>query len=1011
MSVIIRLQLLPLSANAADVRAFFSGLRIPDGAVHIVGGDDGDAFIGFATDEDARQAMRRDRGQIHGEEVRLFLSSRAEMNDVITRAKAAVLGLRVPSPKVPDQSPVHQEPIQNWQATTSPAQPQYASPPAPEHPIKPSSFAPDPAEFNKPLYMRGPPQQQHIQQQQQYQQSEPQQPLQQQQPPLHHPEQHQRYPPSTHSAPENPHNGDYRGNGRGYPTGPMDNGYPPAQQAQQNNRATMLPREEMYDRKYPPAEPKRYPPDVPHRPPYHSSQPEQRLPDTAPRFFSAPPRNPNMNRPLPPGMTMPPRGIPNQSPREDQKPIGNDGGYGPPRSSYGGPPGHPRGPPGPVQSNRSMEESGDTAVYQQERYNGPVALQQDDRRPSGGPRALFPAINRQDGPPVNSGGSSGPPSHHNKRSDWRDDNGQSYGGNAPPWQSNHMQKPGPNSGPPMRKPLISKTPAPYNSEKPGIPPLVPSGGRPPIPPSQSMRQPQPPMTRTPLLGPNFGNGPSAARAPPTVPKYVELSRLPTEMLRPAVLEQFLRPSVPLQVSSVKVVYSSQGIHMNTLVRFDNPADADAVLARDGELGIRVRPTTKTTFEDAVDGLPPAILSASSMATEALAENADHKRDSEHSRRRSRSRSRDRRRAKRDSSPRKRQRSRTRSRDRRSARRSRSRSAPKRSRQAASSTRWCLQLTNVPFRCTEQELIEWMSERVRPSKVTRTFYADGNASDRWIAEFESESLMERAMGIKRLLIGRTVKMCHIENEQADELLKIEDVYGERRKESSEKAANAEHRDIKPLMRDVPGFGHGPDRAAPVSFFPAPAKSVVTARGVSAFGPGGYPGAGGAGPAGRGRGMGRGFPPSPFPRDGPRGRGRGSFGGRGGMRGGHSDKPNMNSSHDSAEGHDENQRFEPPKSPEPEPAAATDDLVASLGPKGTVVSCCGFPSDVTMEDVLGFFKGYPVDHNSVRIRMGDDGIPTGECMLAMSSPESSKKAVSVLAGRKLRGQVVSLQLANP
>ncbi|PIO68091.1 hypothetical protein TELCIR_10134 [Teladorsagia circumcincta] len=72
MSVIIRLQLLPLSANAADVRAFFNGLRIPDGAVHIVGGDDGDAFIGFATDEDARQAMRRDRGQIHGEEVRII---------------------------------------------------------------------------------------------------------------------------------------------------------------------------------------------------------------------------------------------------------------------------------------------------------------------------------------------------------------------------------------------------------------------------------------------------------------------------------------------------------------------------------------------------------------------------------------------------------------------------------------------------------------------------------------------------------------------------------------------------------------------------------------------------------------------------------------------------------------------------------------------------------------------------------------------------------------------------
>ncbi|KAE9411858.1 hypothetical protein Angca_001869, partial [Angiostrongylus cantonensis] len=71
----------------------------------------------------------------------------------------------------------------------------------------------------------------------------------------------------------------------------------------------------------------------------------------------------------------------------------------------------------------------------------------------------------------------------------------------------------------------------------------------------------------------------------------------------------------------------------------------------------------------------------------------------------------------------------------------------------------------------------------------------------------------------------------------------------------------------------------------------------------------------------------------------------------------------------------------------PVAATDDFVASLGPRGTVLSCCGFPSNVTMEDVLSFFRGYPVDHNSVRIRMGDDGIPTGECMLAMANTEVS------------------------
>ncbi|KAK6034933.1 hypothetical protein COOONC_27562 [Cooperia oncophora] len=900
--------------------------------------------------------------------VRLYLSSRAEMNDVITRAKAAVLGLRVPSPKVPEQSPVQQEPVQNWQANASPVQqPQYAPPPAPEHPMKPSSFAPDPAEFNKPLYMRA----------------------------------------------DSPHNGEYRGYQRGYPPAPMDS-YPPAQQMQQNSRPAMPPRDEgMYERKYPPAEPKRFPPEMPHRPPYQSNQAEQRLSDTAPRFFSAPPRNPNLNRPMQPGIGMPPRGIPNQSLREDQKAAGpaSDGSYGPPyRSPYGGPPGHPRGPPGAVQSSRSMEEGADGREHPHERYNGPVALQQDDRRPpAGGPRALFPPMNRQDGPPVNGGAppGSGPGL-------WRDDDGPPYGGNGSSWPSN-MHKPGPNSGPPTRKPLISKPPSAFNDDrpllqKPAMPPAGRPGGHQPIPPPQQMRQPQPPMNRTPLLGPNFGSGPNIPRPAPPTPKYIELSRLPTEMLRPAVLEQFLRPSVPLQVSSVKVVYSSQGIHMNTLVRLDNPADADVVLNRDGELGIRVRPTTKAIFDEAVDGLPPAVLSATEAAAAAgVGENADSKRDSEHTRRRSRSRSRERRRNKRDPSPRKRQRSRTRSRDRRASRRSRSRSAPKRSRQTTGSTRWCLQLTNVPFRCTEQELIGWMSERVRPSKVTRTFYADGNASDRWIAEFESESLMERAFGIKRLLIGRTVKMCHIENDLADELLKIEDKYGERRKESCEKTATIiDHRDsIKPLMAEpVSSFGLGVDRGAPVSFFPPPARNAAIARGVSAFGPGGYPGANGvnsmidAGPGARGRGMGRGFPPSSFPRDGPRGRGRGAFdSGTSGTQvviGGQCiglntymiclRKTTMKT-----------RNSKPPKSPEPEPAAATDDLVASLGPRGTVVSCCGFPSDVTMEDVLGFFKGYPVDPNSVRIRMGDDGIPTGECMLAMKNPEISTPAKNLKAHR--------------
>lgn len=47
MSVIIRLQNLPWAANAADIRQYFQGLSIPEGGVHIVGGEKGDAFISF----------------------------------------------------------------------------------------------------------------------------------------------------------------------------------------------------------------------------------------------------------------------------------------------------------------------------------------------------------------------------------------------------------------------------------------------------------------------------------------------------------------------------------------------------------------------------------------------------------------------------------------------------------------------------------------------------------------------------------------------------------------------------------------------------------------------------------------------------------------------------------------------------------------------------------------------------------------------------------------------------
>lgn len=103
MSVIIRLQGLPWSASAMDIRNFFKGLNIPPGGVRIIGGENGDAFIAFSTDEDARQAMMHNNGLLNDCQVQLFLSSKTEMQNTITQAK-------VKAPVVPGTSPATQAP-------------------------------------------------------------------------------------------------------------------------------------------------------------------------------------------------------------------------------------------------------------------------------------------------------------------------------------------------------------------------------------------------------------------------------------------------------------------------------------------------------------------------------------------------------------------------------------------------------------------------------------------------------------------------------------------------------------------------------------------------------------------------------------------------------------------------------------------------------------------------------------------------------------------------------------
>ncbi|XP_006906869.1 RNA-binding protein 12B [Pteropus alecto] len=96
MAVVIRLLGLPFIAGPVDIRHFFTGLTIPDGGVHIIGGDVGEAFIIFATDEDARRAISRSGGFIKDSSVELFLSSKAEMQKTIEMKRTDRIGRERP---------------------------------------------------------------------------------------------------------------------------------------------------------------------------------------------------------------------------------------------------------------------------------------------------------------------------------------------------------------------------------------------------------------------------------------------------------------------------------------------------------------------------------------------------------------------------------------------------------------------------------------------------------------------------------------------------------------------------------------------------------------------------------------------------------------------------------------------------------------------------------------------------------------------------------------------------
>ena len=86
--VLRRLQGLNIEAGPEDIREFFHDLRIPQGAVHILGGDLAEAFILFTSERDGQLAMGRSGNVLKGSRVTLHNSSLAEwMHKLALRLK------------------------------------------------------------------------------------------------------------------------------------------------------------------------------------------------------------------------------------------------------------------------------------------------------------------------------------------------------------------------------------------------------------------------------------------------------------------------------------------------------------------------------------------------------------------------------------------------------------------------------------------------------------------------------------------------------------------------------------------------------------------------------------------------------------------------------------------------------------------------------------------------------------------------------------------------------------
>lgn len=90
-SPVLRMRGLPFSAGKDDIIDFFKNFSVSEDSIHISfnheGRPTGEAFVEFASEEDAKAALAKDRMTLGSRYIELFQSSTEELNEAVSKAR------------------------------------------------------------------------------------------------------------------------------------------------------------------------------------------------------------------------------------------------------------------------------------------------------------------------------------------------------------------------------------------------------------------------------------------------------------------------------------------------------------------------------------------------------------------------------------------------------------------------------------------------------------------------------------------------------------------------------------------------------------------------------------------------------------------------------------------------------------------------------------------------------------------------------------------------------------